>query len=83
LDHLGASGRNNESGASGFSKRTEEISSHTGNITNIVTDIIGNSSGVQWRVFFKSNGNFSSKISTNVSGFGVNTTSNTTEKSNS
>jgi hypothetical protein len=81
VDHRFGGSRDDKSSAGGFSKRSEQVSSHTSNITDVVTDVISNGTRVQWGVFLKSKSNFSSKIGTNISGFGVNTTTDTTEES--
>jgi len=79
-DHGEASGGDDESGASGFSERSEKIGSHSSDITNIITDVIGNSSGVSGRIFLKSVGDFTGKISTDISSFGVDTTTDSSEE---
>ena len=47
------SGRHDEGGAGGLSKRTEKIGSHTGNISDVITDVIGNGTWVSDIIFFK------------------------------
>jgi len=81
LDHREAGGGDDESGASRFSERSEEISSHSSDITDIVTDVIGNSSGVSGRIFLKSVSDFTGKIGTDISSFGVDTTTDSSEES--
>lgn len=74
---------NNESSASGFSKGTEKISTHTSNITNVITNVVSNSTRVERRVFRELLTNLTSKISTDISSLSVDTTTDSTEKSNS
>jgi len=81
VDHREAGGGDDESGASRFSERSEQISSHSSDITDIVTDVISNSSGVSGRIFLKSVSDFTGKISTDISGFGVDTTTDSSEES--
>jgi len=79
-EHGKASGGDDEGGASGFSERSEKISTHSSDITNIITDVIGNSSGVSGRIFLKSVSDFTGKISTDISSFGVDTTTDSSEE---
>jgi len=74
---------NNKSGAGGLSKGTEKISTHTSNITNIVTDVVSNGTRVKRRVLGKLLTNLTSEVSTNISGLGIDTTTNSTEEGNS
>jgi hypothetical protein len=71
---------NDKSGAGGLSEGTEKISTHTSNITNVVTDVISNGTGVERRVLRKLLTNLTSKISTNISSLGVDTTTDSSEK---
>jgi len=74
---------NNKSGTSGFSERTEEIWTHTGNITNIVTDVVSNSGWIVGGVFREVALNFSDEISTDISSCSEDTTTNSSEESDS
>jgi hypothetical protein len=83
VNHREASGGDDESSASRFSERSEKISTHSSDITDIVTDVIGNSSGVSGRIFLKSVSDFTGKISTDISSLSVDTTTDSSEKGNS
>jgi len=75
------SGGHNEGGAGGFSKRTEKIGSHTGNISNVITDVIGNSSWVGNIIFFKILDGLTDEIGTDISSFSVDTSTDSSEES--
>jgi len=80
-EHGDAGGRDDKGGASGFSERSEKIGSHSSDISDIITNVISNSSGVSGRVFLKSVSDFTGKISTDISSFGVDTTTDSSEES--
>jgi len=75
------SGGHNEGGAGGLSKRTEKIGSHTGNISDVITDVIGNGTWVSDIIFFKILDSLTDEIGTDISSFSVNTSTNSTEES--
>ena len=79
-DQLVGGGRNDEGGAGGLSEGSEKISSHTGNVTNVVTDVIGNSSWVAWVIFSKVLKGLTNKISTDIGSLSVDTTTDSSEK---
>ena len=72
---------NDESGASGLSERTEKIGSHTGNISDVITDVIGNGTWVSDIIFFKILDGLTDEIGTNISSFSVDTSTDSTEES--
>lgn len=80
-EHGDASGRDDKGSASGFSERSEKIGSHSSDISNIITNVISDSSRVSGRVFLKSVGDFTGKISTDISSLGVDTTTDSSEES--
>jgi len=75
------SGGNDESGASGLSERTEKIGSHTGNISYVITDVIGNGTWVSDIIFFKILDGLTDEIGTDISSFSVDTSTDSTEES--
>jgi len=80
---VGGSSEDDQSSASGFSERTEKIGTHTSNITDIVTDVISNSSGVLGGIFRKILFDFTDEISTDISSLGVDTTTDSSEQGHS
>jgi len=82
-DHAGRGGRHNQSSAGGLSKRAEKISAHTGDVTNVVTDVVSNGAWVLGGVFGNGSLDFTGEISTNISSLGVDTTTDSAEESNS
>ena len=81
LDEFVGGSRHNEGSARGLSKRTEKIGSHTGNISDVITDVIGNGSWVGNIIFFKILDSLTDEIGTDISSFGVDTTTDSTEES--
>jgi hypothetical protein len=75
------SGGHNEGGAGGLSKRTEKIGSHTGNISDVITDVIGNGTWVGNIIFFKILEGLTDEIGTDISSFSVDTSTDSTEES--
>mmetsp|Transcript_22080 Transcript_22080/g.54564 ORF Transcript_22080/g.54564 Transcript_22080/m.54564 type:complete len:615 (-) Transcript_22080:38-1882(-) len=75
-------GSNDKSGTGGFSKRSKQIRSHTGNITDIITNIISNSGRVTWIILGDSVNNLSDQISTDIGSLGVDTSTDTTKHGN-
>ncbi len=61
----------------------EQVGAHTGDVADVITDVIGDNSGVS-RVIFRDTGfDFTDKVGTDVSRFGINTAADTTEESHS
>jgi len=75
-------GNDNQGSARGLTERAEEIGSHTGDVTNIVTDVVSDGGGVARIVFGEAVDNLTSEISTDIGGLGVDTTTDATEHSN-
>jgi len=73
--------QDDQTSASSFSERTEEIRAHTSNITDVVTDVISNGSGVLGGIFREILFNFTDEISTDISSLGVDTTTDSSKKS--
>jgi hypothetical protein len=80
-EHGHAGGGDDKGSAGRFSERSEKIGSHSSDITNVITDVIGNCSGVVRRVFLEAVGDLSSEIGTDISSLGVNTTTDSSEES--
>ena len=72
-------GRDDQSGTCGFGKGTEKIGAHTSNVTYIVTDVISDGSRVFGTVLGKVGFDLSDQIGANISGFGVDTSSDSAE----
>ena len=81
LEESRGGSRHDESGAGGLSEGSEKIGAHTSDVTNVVTDVVSNSSGVQGRVFGEGVSNLTSEVSTDISSLGVDTTTDSSEKS--
>jgi len=79
----GGSSKDDQRGAGGFSERTEKIRAHTSDITDVVTDVISNGSGVLGGIFRKILFDFTDEISTDISSLSVDTTTDSSEKSHS
>ena len=79
---LGGS-RDDESSASGLGEGSEKIGTHTGNVTNVITDVISNGTWVLGRVLGEGVVNLSSEIGTDISSLGVDSTTDATEEGNS
>ena len=75
--------RNDESSASRLSEGAEQVSAHTSDVTNVVTDVVGDGAGVEGRVLIEGLTDLASKISTDIGGLGVDTATDTTEQSDS
>jgi hypothetical protein len=71
-----------KSGASRFSETSEKIGSHTGDITDVVTNIVSNSGGVTRIILRDSVDDLSDQVSTDISSLGVDTSTNTAEHGN-
>ena len=81
-DHSLGAGGDDEGGAGGLSERTEKISAHTGDVTNVITDVVSNGTGVERGVFGEVLADLASKISTDIGGLGVDTTTDSAEEGN-
>ena len=73
-----------ESGASndGTAEGLEKISTHTGDITNVVTNVVGDGGRVAGIIFRNVGFNLTDKIGADVSGLGVDTTGDTRKEGN-
>ena len=76
-----AGGGDDEGGTGGLSKGTEKIGAHTSDVTNVVTDVVSDGAWVLWGVFGEGGVDLASKISTDISSLGVDTTTDTAEES--
>ena len=81
VDHVHGGGGDDKSGAGGLSEGAEKISAHTGNITNVITDVVSDGAWVLGGVLGEGSINFTSEIGTDIGGLGVDTTTDTTEES--
>lgn len=70
-----------EGSASRLSEGAEKISTHTCDITNVITDIIGNASGISRVILVHTVLVLSRQVSTNVGSLGVDTSGNSGEES--
>jgi len=82
LNHCLGGSRDDEGGAGGLSEGTEKIGTHTGDITNVVTDVVSDSAGVLGGVLGEGSIDFTSEIGTDISGLGVDTTTDSAEEGN-
>ena len=73
--------RQGSAGNNGTDKRFEQISTHTGNITDVVTNVIGNSGRVTGIIFRDVRFNFTDQIGADVGSLGVNTPRDSRKKS--
>jgi hypothetical protein len=78
----GRGSSNHEASAGGLSEGAEEISAHTGHVTDVVTDIVSDHSRVSGIVFRNTMDDFADKVSAYISSFGVDTTTNSSEENN-
>ena len=74
-------GGDDKSGAGGLSEGAEKISAHTGDVTNVVTDVVSNGAWVLGGVFWDGSLNLAGKISTDISSLGVDATTDSSEES--
>jgi len=74
------SGGDDKGGTGGFGERSEEIRSHTGDVSNIISDVIGDGGGVIRGVFSHVFFNLSDKVGSDIGAFGKDTTSDSSEK---
>lgn len=82
LEESGGGSGNDESGAGRLGEGSEEIGAHTSDVTNVVTDVVSNGSGVLRRVLIDLLTNLTGEVSTDISSLGVDTTTDSSEKSN-
>ena len=75
-----AGGGDDEGGAGGLSKGTEKIGAHTSDVTNVITDVVSDGAWVLGGVFGEGSVDLASKISTDISSFSVDTTTDTAEE---
>mmetsp|Transcript_6763 Transcript_6763/g.22192 ORF Transcript_6763/g.22192 Transcript_6763/m.22192 type:complete len:577 (+) Transcript_6763:629-2359(+) len=73
----GESSASNDGANEGF----EKIGTHTGDITDVVTDVVGNRGGVARVIFRNVRLNLTDEVSADVGSLGVDTTSHTREES--
>jgi hypothetical protein len=69
-------------GASRLCEGAEKISTHTSNVTDIITDVVSNGSRVLGGVFREACLDLSYQIGTNISSLSIDTATNSTEKRN-
>ena len=62
--------------------RLEEVGAHAGDVTNIVTHVVGNDTGVAGVIFRNPCFDLTDEIRADISGFGVNPTAHTREECN-
>mmetsp|Transcript_68411 Transcript_68411/g.147627 ORF Transcript_68411/g.147627 Transcript_68411/m.147627 type:complete len:684 (-) Transcript_68411:348-2399(-) len=74
-------GSDDKGSAGRLGERSEKIGTHTGNITDVVSHIVGNGGGVTGVVLGNSVNDFTNKIGTNISSFGVDSTTHSAEHS--
>ena len=75
-----AGGGDDEGSTGGLSKGAEKISAHTGDVTNVVTDVVSDGAWVLGGVLGEGSIDLASKISTDIGSLGVDTTTDTTEE---
>ena len=69
-----------ESGDDGDDVGLEEVRGHTGTVTNVVTDVVSDGRGVTRVVFRNSRFDLADEVSTDVSGLGEDSTTDTHEQ---
>mmetsp|Transcript_17468 Transcript_17468/g.55699 ORF Transcript_17468/g.55699 Transcript_17468/m.55699 type:complete len:792 (-) Transcript_17468:58-2433(-) len=79
---LAGGGAEDEGGAGGLGEGAEEVSAHTGNVTDVVTDVVSDGGGVAGVVLGDVLLNLADKVSANVSSLGVDTATDATEERN-
>jgi hypothetical protein len=62
--------------------RTKKVGTHTGNVTNIITYVIGDCCRVAGIIFRNTGFHFTNKVSAYVSSFCIDTTTNTGKQRN-
>lgn len=71
-----------QSSAGGLSEGSEQIGTHSSDITDVITDVIGNDSGVAGIILRNTGLDLSDEISTDIGSLGVDTTTDTSEQGN-
>ena len=74
VDELFAGRSDGQRGAGGLGEGTEQVGAHSGDITDVVSDVIGDGRGVLGGVFWKVMLDLSDEVGTDVGGLGENTT---------
>mmetsp|Transcript_15563 Transcript_15563/g.21863 ORF Transcript_15563/g.21863 Transcript_15563/m.21863 type:complete len:258 (+) Transcript_15563:1422-2195(+) len=82
IGNLKGRSNDNEGSTRSFSERTEQVGTHTGDITNIVANVVSNSGGVARVVLGNTCHNLARQVGTNISSFSVDATANTAKHSN-
>ena len=80
VSDFSAGGGDDEGSTGGLSKGAEKISAHTGDVTNVVTDVVSNGAWVLGGVLGEGSIDLASKISTDIGSLGVDTTTDTAEE---
>ena len=80
ISHIFGGGGDDEGGTGGLSEGTEKIGTHTSDITNVITDVVSDSAGVLGGVLGEGSIDFTSEIGTDISGLGVDTTTDSSEE---
>eukprot|EP00955_Chlamydomonas_euryale_P076869 362807-Chlamydomonas_euryale.AAC.9 len=74
--------RHNQRSASGLGERAEQVRAHACNVTNVVTDVVSNHSGVARIVLGDVLLDLADQVSSDVSSLGVDAAANTAEQGN-
>ncbi len=77
---LGGHGGDQEGGAGGLGEGTEKIGAHTGDITDVVTDVIGNDGGVTGVILGNTGLDLADEIGTDIGSLGVDTATDSSEE---
>mmetsp|Transcript_3062 Transcript_3062/g.4215 ORF Transcript_3062/g.4215 Transcript_3062/m.4215 type:complete len:213 (-) Transcript_3062:250-888(-) len=78
-----ANGRSDNKCSTGrLGERSKQVRAHTSDISDVVTNVVGNSGGVSWIILGNSVNDLSDQISTNISSLGVNTSTDTSKHGN-
>mmetsp|Transcript_40021 Transcript_40021/g.73918 ORF Transcript_40021/g.73918 Transcript_40021/m.73918 type:complete len:580 (+) Transcript_40021:711-2450(+) len=75
-------GADDEGGAGGLGEGAEEIRAHTGDVTDVVTDVVGNGGGVARVILGDVLNNLAGKIGADVGSLGVDTATDAAEHGN-
>mmetsp|Transcript_16804 Transcript_16804/g.32762 ORF Transcript_16804/g.32762 Transcript_16804/m.32762 type:complete len:205 (-) Transcript_16804:385-999(-) len=62
--------------------RFKQVGTHASNVADVVSHVISDDSWVSWVVFREASLNFANEVSSDISGFGVDTTSNASKEGN-
>ena len=76
-------GGDDEGSAGGLSEGSEKIGAHTGDVTNIVTDVVSNGAWVLGGVFLEAFADLAGQVSTDISSLGVDATADSAEEGDS